>query len=70
MNKGKILFGIIGILIIALITAITIFICFSKDKEQNENDKTTISNKYSENAIKIMKEKNLYNKIRSYVRRK
>ena len=49
-NKGKIVFGILGIFIIALITITLIFIFTPKDKESKE------LRKYKYNVIEIMKE--------------
>lgn len=61
-TKGKIVFGILGILII---TAIVIaFILFFSSKDNKAKDTNTPTNiKYNEKALKIMEEKNLYNKI-------
>lgn len=57
-TKGKIVFGILSIFIIALITITLIFIFTPKDKDPKE-----LNSKYKEEVIEIMKEKNLYNKI-------
>ena len=57
-TKGKIVFGILSIFIIALITITLIFIFTPKDKDPKE-----LNSKYKKEVIEIMKEKNLYNKI-------
>ncbi len=59
-TKGKIIFGLLGLFIIILITITCIFIIKPKPKEP---DTTHINIKYNDNTLKIMKEKNLYNKI-------
>lgn len=62
-TKGKIVFSILGILIITLIAITSIFIFSSKDDKLKDNNNQTTNIKYNEKAIKIMEEKNLYNEI-------
>lgn len=58
-TKGKIVFSIIGLFIIAIIAIISIII-FKPNNEENNNKTET---KYNETALKVMKEKGLYDKI-------
>ena len=60
-TKGKIVFGILSIFIIALITITLIFIFTPKDKEPKE------LSKYKSNVIEIMKEKYKYFKFNDIV---
>jgi len=65
-TKGKIVFGIIGILIIVLFTTAIILIFSPKNNKNNDksNINTPTTNaKYNEKAINVMKDLNLYEKI-------
>lgn len=61
-TKGKIVFSILGILIITAIVIVFILFFSSKDNKPKDNNETS-NIKYNEKALKIMEEKNLYNKI-------
>lgn len=60
-TKGKIVFGLLGLFIIATITTTCIFIFRPKDNEMEINKPP--NTKYNDKAIEVMKDKNLYNKI-------